>query len=246
MAIGNQLVDLNVRLEAAAGEELLGYLQGEELAALTAAVVEMAAKMPEEEANALAEAAAALAAQTPAPVEGEPAAEAPAPVEGAELIKAKKDAVTVLKVWNSKFGNGPISKGLLAMKQHVLPIPGPALKLLCAVGYLVNIPATSMLDVCGDPSWEVFRREALTDLSLMIATFDPTEAVTLCSKAHTLAAVKAFCEANAVLDAGSLPSYMPVFASTLLGWFQKALAAREAAIACSAEVDKVNLELLKE
>jgi hypothetical protein len=186
-----------------------------------------------------------LAAATPPPAaEGEEggAAEPPAPVEGSELIKAKDDSAAVLKVWSSKFGSGPLSSALSCLKKHALPVPAPVSKLLYAVGCLVNFHAAQLTDVCGDPSWEVFQREALDHLGLMIATFNPTEVIRLKNKSNTLAAVKAYCEANAVLDAGAYPVYMSVFSTVLLPWLQKAIAAREAAIACSTEISKTSLE----
>lgn len=60
-------------------------------------------------------------------------------------------------------------------------------------------------------------------------------------KANTLAAVKAFAEGAAILDAGAYPPSFALCSAGLLPWLQKALAAREAAIAFHAE-SKVALE----
>jgi hypothetical protein len=49
-------------------------------------------------------------------------------------------------------------------------------------------------------------------------------------------------ETNNLADASIYPSYMPVFGNILLPWLTKAVAAREAAINYSTEVDKQALE----
>ena len=60
-------------------------------------------------------------------------------------------------------------------------------------------------------------------------------------KANTLAAVKAFAESAGILDAGVYPANLAICPVALLPWLQKAIAAREAAIAYHAE-SKIALE----
>ena len=58
---------------------------------------------------------------------------------------------------------------------------------------------------------------------------------------NSVAAVKAFSEANNLFDTSIYPANIPVF-TVLAGWLQKAVAAREAAVAVALEIEKVNLE----
>ncbi len=81
-------------------------------------------------------------------------------------------------------------------------------------------------------------------LATKVANYDPAAIVALASKNNSVAAVKVYIEANGLGDAGVYPSFLPVFGSVLLVWLQKAIAARDAAIACSTEVDKVPLEVV--
>ena len=62
-------------------------------------------------------------------------------------------------------------------------------------------------------------------------------------KEAALANVKAFVEANNALDAGALPPHL-LCLPALATWLQKALAAREAALAYYKEAKNVELEKL--
>jgi len=65
----------------------------------------------------------------------------------------------------------------------------------------------------------------------------------LIAKECSLAAVKAYAEANNLFDGSIYPANLPVF-SLLMQWLQKAIAAREAAIAYHNElVPKIILEI---
>lgn len=75
-------------------------------------------------------------------------------------------------------------------------------------------------------------------LAQKIGAYDPTENRAGAPKANTLAAVKAFAEGAAILDAGVYPPTFALCSVALLPWLQKAIAAREAAIAFSAESKK--------
>lgn len=102
-----------------------------------------------------AEAAAAAAAATAAAGEG---AEPPAVPEGAEQLKAKKDAAALVSVWGRTLAGGAVGSQLKALQSFVLPLPLPCLKVLYAVGLLLNEPAANLQDVCGDPSWDVIKQ----------------------------------------------------------------------------------------
>jgi hypothetical protein len=82
----------------------------------------------------------------------------------------------------------------------------------------------------------------LPALSSKIGSFNPAAVIKPQSPAHSVAAIKAFIESNGLADASVYPSFLPVFPSVLLPWLQKAIAAREAAIAFHLEVKKTALE----
>jgi len=79
---------------------------------------------------------------------------------------------------------------------------------------------------------------------LTISKYSPAAEVQLVAKECSLAAVKAYAEANNLFDDGSIyPTNLPVF-SLLMQWLQKAISAREAAIAYHNElIPKIVLEL---
>jgi len=63
------------------------------------------------------------------------------------------------------------------------------------------------------------------------------------SKECTLASIKAFAETSNLFDSSIYPANLPIF-PMLMQWLQKAIAAREAAIAYHTELSpKVLLEL---
>ena len=71
--------------------------------------------------------------------------------------------------------------------------------------------------------------------------YSPSASRAGCPKVNSLAAVKTFSEGTGILDAGVYPPAFAVCAVVLLPWLQKAITAREAAMALSAE-NKVVLE----
>jgi hypothetical protein len=84
-------------------------------------------------------------------------------------------------------------------------------------------------------------QNCLPTLADSIAAYDPDNQRVGAEKANTLPAVKAFAEGAAILDAGAYPGTFALCAVGLLPWLQKALTAREAAMALSAE-SKLALE----
>jgi len=78
---------------------------------------------------------------------------------------------------------------------------------------------------------------------LTISKYSPAAEVQLVAKECSLAAVKAYAEANNLFDGSIYPTNLPVF-SLLMQWLQKAISAREAAIAYHIElIPKIVLEL---
>ncbi len=75
----------------------------------------------------------------------------------------------------------------------------------------------------------------------MISNYNPCAAVAAISPANTVSAVKSFCEASAAFDAAGFPSLAPSLAVLAL-WLQKAIVAREAAVAYQLAANKVHLE----
>jgi hypothetical protein len=86
----------------------------------------------------------------------------------------------------------------------------------------------------------------LPSIAGKIAGFQANSSTPLLSKNNSIAAVKAYLEANNLSDASIYPSFFPLFGSLVLPWLTKAIAAREAAIAYSTEVDKTQLETFAE
>ena len=79
-------------------------------------------------------------------------------------------------------------------------------------------------------------------LAQKIGAYDPTENRAGAPKANTLAAVKAFAEGAAILDAGVYPPTFALCSAALLPWLQKAMAARDAAMAFNLVVMNNKLE----
>jgi hypothetical protein len=73
-------------------------------------------------------------------------------------LKPKKDSAAALGVWNKNIGGGAVGGSLDLLQQFVLPLPGPALKLFYAIALLLNYDPASLSDVCGDPSWDAFKK----------------------------------------------------------------------------------------
>ena len=81
----------------------------------------------------------------------------------------------------------------------------------------------------------------IPNLALKISEFRPSEQIILITKANSVAHVKSICEISNLFDGSIYPSHIPLF--TLLStWLQKAIQARESAIAYYAEVEKISLE----
>mmetsp|Transcript_31870 Transcript_31870/g.53765 ORF Transcript_31870/g.53765 Transcript_31870/m.53765 type:complete len:539 (+) Transcript_31870:117-1733(+) len=237
--LGENMVKLFETLETEQGNTHIAFLKSDAFKAVQeAAPAEFAAKFAEPEAAVVArvgeevaaEAAARAAAADP---EGEP------PVES-ETLKPFKEAHAVLtEVWNAGVGgDATVSSALSGLQGYTLPLPAPALNCLYAVACLVGCAAAEMQNVCGDPDWGVIQQSCLAGLAGKIAAYDPAaplEAATT-TEAHKLASIKAFAEATGILDAGAYPPTMAICANALLPWLQKALAAREAAIAYHTEI----------
>jgi len=243
VALGNKLIELFQRLESKLTDKHLAFLQSEALKGWNDAVTDFAAKVPGEEAAALeAHAVEVAAQQAAAAASAGEGAEPPAPAEGAELLKARTDAALALHTWSKVLANSPAGKQLSLLQQYLFPLPGPALKLLYVIALLINTPASSMQDVCGDISWDAMKSVVLERFVSNMEMYNPTQSIVLSGKENTFAFIKSYVEANNLLDAAVYPVFLSVFPLAFLPWLQKALAAREAAFTYSNEVDKIPLE----
>lgn len=166
------------------------------------------------------------------------AAADPPPEPAPETLKPFREAEEVLAVWTNLLAAGYVAAPLAAMKGHVLPAPQAVANLFFAVASLTNTQV-SLRDVCGDITWESVRL-ALPQIISSIAAFKPTAAYAA-TKDTSIAAVKAFIDAGNIFDGAQYPAHLPVLA-TLATWLQKAVAAREAAVAYYKEVKQINLE----
>lgn len=82
--------------------------------------------------------------------------------EGAsELLKPHKESEAVLALWSSAIGDAGFASCVLSLKNHVLPLPLPAVNLLFATACLLQYPSLYTRDICGDPSWDAIRNVRL-------------------------------------------------------------------------------------
>ncbi|KAJ1430479.1 hypothetical protein B484DRAFT_448846 [Ochromonadaceae sp. CCMP2298] len=235
VALGEKMVACFQKLEAGMGEAHTAYLKSDAFKTATDSVpADYTAKLAEAEAGVLARVGEEVAAEAAARAAGVAEGEEP-PVES-ELLKPSREACAVVKeVWSGAMGPGtPVAAALGALGGYLLPLPAPALNCLYAVGCLVGCPPESLSNICGDPDWPAVKA-SLPLLCDKMGAYDPAAALTSANSKNKVAAVKAFAEGAGLLDAAAYPPTMGVCANGLLPWLQKALAAREAAAAYSAE-----------
>eukprot|EP00598_Pedospumella_elongata_P004912 CAMPEP_0184980082 /NCGR_PEP_ID=MMETSP1098-20130426/10113_1 /TAXON_ID=89044 /ORGANISM="Spumella elongata, Strain CCAP 955/1" /LENGTH=550 /DNA_ID=CAMNT_0027503443 /DNA_START=31 /DNA_END=1683 /DNA_ORIENTATION=- len=247
--IGNELVKLFTKLEQDMGEKHKEYLKSDAfLKANEGAKGDFAAKVAEAEAAALAAvaeqitaqlaaaaAAAAEAAAAQAGEDGEGGGEAPAGVS--ELLKPYKEAEAVLEtVWNLAVSASGVAAGIVSLQKYLLPPAAPVLNLLYAVGLLLGFEPAQLQNVCGDADWQAIQKNGLAEYPGRIATYQAAAPRLGGNKLNTLASIKAFAESSGILDPSVYPANMALCSVAVLPWLQKALAAREAAIAYHAEI----------
>lgn len=237
-ALGEALLTLFQRIEDQSELRLKDYLASEHITNVNTAATEFASKIVELETAALVpppvEAAAA-----PAPAEGAEgeAAAPPAPVEEAPEVKTARETKAVTDVWAATTASSSLQSTLgAALHAYEVGVPLSVLKLLHTIALLTAAPPADYSDRCGDASWASLRSSGfVAKLGDCIASYDPAASVTLLHRDQRFSAIKAFVEAQAVLDAGSFPAFLqPTFVSYLLPWLTKALAAREAQLALAA------------
>lgn len=146
------------------------------------------------------------------------------------MIEAEKASTAVGSILATD-----IEEILKILERYELPLPAAVLNMLFCVSAIAGIDTASLVDCCGDPSWSVMRNK-LQDLPSAIGAFKPDLESTVTSNT-SIAAIKNMCETMNLLDASVYPADLPVF-PIILTWFQKAIAAREAAIAFHAETGK--------
>lgn len=158
VTLGNILVDIFKGIERRLAEKQLEFLNSDALKQLNNSIIDIVGKIPEEEATALAEAASKIP-----PVE-----EGAAPPEGAELLKARNDAAAVAKVWSKHVSSGSIGSSISMFQNFVLPLSTSAVKLLYAIGLILNIDPIIIADKGGDASWEEIKKVSIFFISVFL------------------------------------------------------------------------------
>ena len=77
---------------------------------------------------------------------------------------------------------------------------------------------------------------------MVVRQFDPSEVKSV-PRDISIAAIRLFCETTSVLEPGSYPGYFYVL-PLVVTWLQKAIAAREAAIAYFKEAENKDIEII--
>lgn len=239
-AIGNELLALFARLEDTNEERLKYFLNREMITEMNAAAAEFAAKIGELETAAVAESAPVAAPPAAAPAEGEDpeaaAAAVAAPVEESPEVKAARETTAVIECWSKATKSSEILKALGTFAMWEVAVPASVVKLFTTFALLSAAVPSDYTDRCGDPSWSVMYNSGfLAKIVDIIVNYDPASTTMLMSKDQKLVNIKAFVEANGVLDAGSYPNFLPVCGSYLVPWLTKAIAAREAQLALNGE-----------
>lgn len=232
-AIGNKLIEVIERFEAAQGEAQLAFFNNPKLKELSDAVPESIAKLADEEAKAMAGVAAEMEALPPPADDAEP-------VPGADLLRPAKETEAVICALNKVVGDGAIAAQVNLLSGYVIPLPAAANNLFFAIGCLLGEPPSSFSE-CGSANWEKFREGLLPSLTSKLTNYNPSAALTGLATENLLNNVKAYCEAAAVNDPSTLPPSIPALVA-LSTWLQKAIAAREAAIAYQTAANHLNLE----
>jgi hypothetical protein len=236
--LGEKMVELFEKLEASMGEAHKAYLTSDAFKTATESVAaDYTASLAEAEGAVLARVGEEVTAESVARASGVPEGEEP-PAESETLKPSREACATLSEVWNGAMGQGtPVEAALTALTGYLLPLPAPALNCLYSVGCLLGLPPSSLSNICGDPDWAALKATLCATPSLCekIGAYDPAATLIDADSKNKLTSVKAFCESSGLLDAAAYPPTMGVCANGLLPWLQKALAAREAAAAYSAE-----------
>lgn len=160
----------------------------------------------------------------------------PPPEPFPEQLKSQVDSGAVCKVWNAVFADEGIASILMSMSNHLLPMPQSVINLFTAAVYLVDISCS--IKQVGD--YENIRLNVLPKLGELVRDYDPKSSVSV-PRVRTLQAIKAFIETSNALDASSYPSHLTLL-PLLSAWMSKAIAARDAYIIYSKEVNNLECE----
>jgi hypothetical protein len=239
LRIGEKLIEAFENIEKKMFETHTKFLDTHQY---TEKIAELTALFPDQEAEAL---AAVTAELTPAPVEaeGEAAAEgeeAEAPAEVppvSELLKASKEAIAIMKVYQSVVASEEVVAILTSMQDHVLPPTAAVSNLLYCVANILGVGANAKLGA--DPSWDAIRTVSLKEIAEKIGAYDAAAEASV-STDGSLASIKTFVEEKAVLP-GEYPANLPLL-PLLATWLTKAIAAREATLTYNTEELQVTLE----
>lgn len=205
------------------GEALVGHLETLEASLfekqfafnvtntpLVQSMTEIATKIPEQEAAALAQVAADIG-------------EAPT----MDTLKASKEADAIASVYKTTLTTSPASNQIELLIECYLPPVVSAINLLFGVLCFLGMDGVDFKDVCGDISWEKLRCLGLPSLLSKIKEYNH-EADELPTMSD--AAFKAYLESAGLSDLTVLPSSIPVL-SLIATWTLKQIAAREARVA---------------
>lgn len=165
----------------------------------------------------------------------------PEPEESPEVIKFFHEAEARVSEYTKAISTSPFQPVFCALDKHVLPVPQPVLSLLHAAGVLVGIGSKDFKDPSGDISWKLTQK-LLYQILGGVGRWDPT-GVRRVSRDESLAAIKAFVEANGITDSNVFPQHLPVL-KVLHGWLLKAIALREVAISMKQQTEKVEIEII--
>lgn len=230
--IGEKLASVFASLEETSATKHLEFVKGSGLG-IMAELGDPTTKVGELEGAAMADIAKKyddLAAQDPPP-ENPPH----------ELLRPAEEAAAVTDALNKAFV-GDLTKYVDVLNQHILPLPVAAVSLLYVIGKMVGITEELYTDVSGEPSWSKMRTDLLPVLISSMSVYEPFATMTVASTS-SMANLKAIIEAGNLLDGGTYPPNLPVLGALMI-WLQKAMAAREAAMAYSLEAKQTNLEVL--
>jgi hypothetical protein len=217
VAIGEALVSHLETLEAKLFDFQVTYNM--ENTNLIPAITEIVAKVPENEAAALAAVAAEIG-ETPT----------------METLKVSMEANAVAAMYQTMITTKPVSSQIELLAQCYLPPVNSAINLLFGVLSFLGMDNAAFKDVCGDINWELLRNRGLPLLLSKIIEYkhEADELPTMSD-----AALKAYFETAGLADLTVLPTSIPIL-PLIATWTLKQIAAREARVAYRVAKDEAD------
>lgn len=187
------------------------------------------------------EEAAAVAAATVQPEIPEDASDE---VKEEMTLPPYTEAVAKANFYTQKVISSELSDATLSCSSCILPPPLPVLQLFYAVGLTCGVPGSTMIDVCGELSWDAIKANFISNSTSMMHVYDPV-AVSTVKPENSIANIKTYCENNNVFDTAAYPPEMGSLVA-VNSWLQRILAAREATIAFFKESKNEDLEIIEQ